>query len=163
MFTYIGSEETNALHGPVWGLGENDDYSNPRPVYSSGGAMLYPLSSIEEEMNEVNYFDPKKQTFPWPMEVDTSSVKSFIATYVMDDNGNKRYMPIGNAVINGERSTPEREMPLQTRERMYALLSALKHNECDSHCGVYQLGTYGGGPFPVIQKMVAWWDPEWFI
>ena len=58
-------------------------------------------------------------------------------------------------------STPHREGRLQARDRMYALLSALKHNECDSHCGVYQLGAYGGGLFPVIQKMVAWWDPEW--
>ena len=60
-------------------------------------------------------------------------------------------------------STPHRERRLQARDRVYALLSALKHNECDSHCGVYQLGADGGGPFPVIQKMVAWWDPEWFL
>ena len=56
-------------------------------------------------------------------------------------------------------STHRREGRLQAQDRVYALLSALKHNECDSHCGVYQLGTCGGGPFPVIQEMVAWWDP----
>ena len=60
-------------------------------------------------------------------------------------------------------STPQRERRLQTRERVYALLSALKHNESESFRRMYQLHVYGGGLFPVIQKMVAWWDPEWCV
>ena len=60
-------------------------------------------------------------------------------------------------------STPHRERPLQNRERVYALLSALKHNESAPHRSVYQLGQHGGGPFPIIQAMVEWWDPEWFV
>ena len=60
-------------------------------------------------------------------------------------------------------STPCRETPLQTMERVYALLSSLKHNNSAPHRNVYQLGQYGGGPFPIIQSMVEWWDPEWFV
>ena len=60
-------------------------------------------------------------------------------------------------------STPGRERPLQTMERVYALLSSLKHNKSAPHRSVYQLGQHGGGPFPIIQAMVEWWDPEWFV
>ena len=60
-------------------------------------------------------------------------------------------------------STPDRERSLQTMERVYALLSSLKHNNSAPHRNVYQLGQYGGGPFPIIQAMVEWWDPEWFV
>ena len=60
-------------------------------------------------------------------------------------------------------STPGRERPLQTMERVYALLSSLKYNESAPHRSVYQLGQHGGGPFPIIQAMVEWWDPEWFV
>ena len=60
-------------------------------------------------------------------------------------------------------STPGREGPLQTMERVYALLSSLKHNRSAPHRSVYQLGQHGGGPFPIIQAMVEWWDPEWFV
>ena len=60
-------------------------------------------------------------------------------------------------------STPGRERPLQTMERVYALLSSLKHNKSAPHRSVYQLGQHGGGPFPTIHAMVEWWDPEWFV
>ena len=60
-------------------------------------------------------------------------------------------------------STPCRERRLQTMERVYALLSSLKHNNSAPHRNVYQLGQHGGGPFPIIQAMVEWWDPEWFV
>ena len=60
-------------------------------------------------------------------------------------------------------STPDRERSLQTMERVYALLSSLKHNKSAPHRSVYQLGQHGGGPFPIIQAMFEWWDPEWFV
>ena len=60
-------------------------------------------------------------------------------------------------------STPDRERSLQTIERVHALLSSLKHNKSAPHRSVYQLGQHGGGPFPIIQAMFEWWDPEWFV
>ena len=57
-------------------------------------------------------------------------------------------------------NSPRREIYLQVRERMYALLSALKHNESAPHRSMYRCGK---GPLTKIMEMVAWWDTEWIL
>ena len=57
-------------------------------------------------------------------------------------------------------STPHRERRLQARERVYALLSALKHNNSAAHRGVYQLSQHGGPQKSTIKGMVEWWDTD---
>lgn len=58
-------------------------------------------------------------------------------------------------------NTPAREISLQARERMYALLAGLKYGGFGQ--SVYQLGQHGGGVFPMIQAMVSWLDLEWKV
>ena len=49
------------------------------------------------------------------------------------------------------------DVPSQTRERIFALLCALKYNKGRHHRNVYQL-CQNGGPLTVVRQMVSWWE-----
>ena len=110
----------------------------------------------------------------WDKTVKLWHVESGECTRTMEGHSHPVYSvafsPDGQYLASGSGdntvklwSTPGRERPLQTMERVYALLSSLKHSRSAPHRSVYQLGQHGGGPFPIIQSMVEWWDPEWFV
>ncbi len=56
--------------------------------------------------------------------------------------------------------TPQYEQQLQTNERVYALLAALKHNNSDLYRRTYSLQQDAGGLFNEIRKQVDWFDIE---